>query len=323
MSPSSGTSLLIHRRFDDFDELALAARLWDLNFVQLDRGPFEGEILQAVAGQVLLSEGRFGRTLKQEGTAPKAMRTLVVPATPNVHFRWRRRDVGPNDLLVFPRNAELHAVSQPDFHVFTVSLPETLLHEMAGLSGVVKLSETIRQEKITGSAPLMDCLRRRLRHIIQTVKADTSAVGHPAVLTELQEEIPRLLVRVMAAAEGPAEVCWTRKRDRAVKRAEEYIAQSQDESLTIRDVCLAVKVSERTLQYGFLEHFGVTPKTYLQSVRLNGVHRDLKAADPRATTVSEIAGRWGFWHMGQFAADYRKHFGRLPSETLTVDSIEL
>ena len=31
--------------------------------------------------------------------------------------------------------------------------------------------------------------------------------------------------------------------------------------------------------------------------------------------IAEIANGWGFWHMGQFAADYRQHFGALPSET--------
>jgi AraC family ethanolamine operon transcriptional activator len=32
--------------------------------------------------------------------------------------------------------------------------------------------------------------------------------------------------------------------------------------------------------------------------------------------VADIAIRWGFWHMGQFARDYRAMFGELPSETL-------
>ena len=32
--------------------------------------------------------------------------------------------------------------------------------------------------------------------------------------------------------------------------------------------------------------------------------------------VAEVASRWGFWHMGQLAADYRQLFGELPSETL-------
>jgi len=41
----------------------------------------------------------------------------------------------------------------------------------------------------------------------------------------------------------------------------------------------------------------------------------LLKAGPEAG-VAEIANAWGFWHMGQFARDYRFMFGELPSETL-------
>ena len=34
------------------------------------------------------------------------------------------------------------------------------------------------------------------------------------------------------------------------------------------------------------------------------------------TKILNIANDWGFWHMGQFAADYKSLFGELPSETL-------
>jgi AraC-like DNA-binding protein len=32
--------------------------------------------------------------------------------------------------------------------------------------------------------------------------------------------------------------------------------------------------------------------------------------------VHDVATRWGFWNLGEFAADYRRQFGELPSETL-------
>jgi AraC family ethanolamine operon transcriptional activator len=38
----------------------------------------------------------------------------------------------------------------------------------------------------------------------------------------------------------------------------------------------------------------MSPMAYFKCERLNGVRRALKAADPRAVTVAELARRWGF-----------------------------
>ena len=34
------------------------------------------------------------------------------------------------------------------------------------------------------------------------------------------------------------------------------------------------------------------------------------------TSVTDAANRWGFWHMGDFAMNYRRMFDELPSDTL-------
>jgi transcriptional regulator GlxA family with amidase domain len=46
------------------------------------------------------------------------------------------------------------------------------------------------------------------------------------------------------------------------------------------------------------------------------VHDELREADPHVTTVSQVAGRWGFLYLGRFAAAYREKFGERPSDTL-------
>ena len=94
------------------------------------------------------------------------------------------------------------------------------------------------------------------------------------------------------------------------------IARSSDEPLKVHEICASLGVSQRTLQYAFREQLDVTPKQYLQAVRLNGVRRDLRRSGPTAR-IADTANHWGFWHMGQFAGDYRRHFGELPSETLS------
>ena len=48
--------------------------------------------------------------------------------------------------------------------------------------------------------------------------------------------------------------------------------------------------------------------------RLRRVRFDLENAQGEIS-VTETALRWGFSHLGRFAADYRKTFGERPSET--------
>lgn len=56
--------------------------------------------------------------------------------------------------------------------------------------------------------------------------------------------------------------------------------------------------------------------TYLRRLRLEKVHEELSAAEPDLASVTEVATRWGFVHLGRFAAAYYRAFGEFPSETL-------
>lgn len=315
MTESQTGPILLNRSFDDFDELAVEARHWDLDLRQLDRGSFDGELLQAISGRTLFTEARFGRTLEQRGASPLGMRTLAIPARAEVRFKWRRHAISGNDILVFPQNGELESISQSDFHVFIISLPESSLQKFVEVVDAPKVVPLLQSETVTCSPLKMRILRRTLRGLAHAAKQDSSLLNHANVLHELEYEIPSLFVEAMYRSTSFARRLPSRRRDFAVKQAVSHISQNIDEPLTVRDICHAASVSERTLQYAFMEHFGVTPKAYLRASRLNGVRRDLKTAKPNAR-INDIAYRWGFWHLSQFAVDYRRQFGELPSRTL-------
>jgi AraC family ethanolamine operon transcriptional activator len=85
--------------------------------------------------------------------------------------------------------------------------------------------------------------------------------------------------------------------------------------LKVLDLCETIGVSAPTLYRAFMQEFGVSPKRYIQIRSLSGVRKHLLEAES-GTLVGDVANRWGYWHMGQFAADYRRQFGELPSGTL-------
>ena len=77
-----------------------------------------------------------------------------------------------------------------------------------------------------------------------------------------------------------------------------------------------VGVSVRALHAGFRSKTDLGPMSYLRRVRLARAHADLLRADPATTTVSTVARRWGFAHLGRFSATYAQRYEQLPSSTL-------
>jgi AraC family ethanolamine operon transcriptional activator len=88
------------------------------------------------------------------------------------------------------------------------------------------------------------------------------------------------------------------------------------EPFTMQHLCREAGASERTLQYAFQDHFGLSPRKFINIARLNTVRRALLVANPATNKVSDLAAHREYWHSGQFAADCRRLFGELPSETL-------
>lgn len=104
---------------------------------------------------------------------------------------------------------------------------------------------------------------------------------------------------------------------RAVRRASDYIERTLAEPLTVQLIAEAADVSVRTLQNQFMEDLGQTPTAYVKNRRLERVRADL--ADARVgsgVTVTDVATRWGFTHLGRFAVTYKSRFGEAPSHTL-------
>ncbi|TAY41605.1 helix-turn-helix transcriptional regulator [Rhizobium leguminosarum] len=102
---------------------------------------------------------------------------------------------------------------------------------------------------------------------------------------------------------------------RHVKWAIDFMQEHTAEPISLNDIAMAAKVSVRTLQQGFRQFRDTTPMAYLHELRMAAAHRDLLASDAKQG-IADVALRWGFTHLGRFAAEYRKRFGQLPSQTL-------
>lgn len=103
----------------------------------------------------------------------------------------------------------------------------------------------------------------------------------------------------------------------ALRRAVAFIDAHAHQPVTLTQVAEAAGVTGRALRHAFARQYCTTPSGYLQRVRLERAHEELRAADPaRGTTVAGIASKWGWSSPRVFEAAYRRRFGVLPSQTL-------
>lgn len=101
----------------------------------------------------------------------------------------------------------------------------------------------------------------------------------------------------------------------AVTNVVDLIREAPGAQHTIADLAQSAGVGVRQLQKLFQDRFAMSPSEYLRNVRLDGVRSQL-LADTDSATVSDVAYRWGFNHLGRFAYYYRRKFGESPSQTL-------
>ncbi|QHC60271.1 helix-turn-helix transcriptional regulator [Rathayibacter sp. VKM Ac-2760] len=105
-------------------------------------------------------------------------------------------------------------------------------------------------------------------------------------------------------------------RSGRLRTAIEFMYAHAHEPISTETIAEAAGVGLRTLQSEFRREFGFTAVDYLRRIRLNAVHKELRAGQPGEVGVAEVARRWGFAHLGRFSASYAHRFGERPSTTL-------
>jgi len=310
-------AFILNDRFTDFEEFAQTTRAWDLDFIQLDRGNFETKLIQIGADGVQLAQASFNRYIDQKGSPPPGLWTFAILTNESSPIIWRGRQVSKKSVMVYSPGSEIDAQSRPGFDVYTLSYPGSILDELAQMFEIPSFRKLIEAtDLITAKASKLSKCREQTKHILSAIKENPLKLNSKAMLDEMRFSLSQQLISTLVFSRPEYHKPSYRKRDRGLRRAKAYLSEHGEEPITVRDLCGVTEVSERTLRYAFLEQFGVSPKSYLLAMRLNGVRRQFSHADPSSATIAGVANHWGFWHMGKFAADYRRLFGELPSETL-------
>ena len=161
-----------------------------------------------------------------------------------------------------------------------------------------------------------ECFTRYARFVWQELCRNVTAIPSPMATEEIEDSLWALLLSATQRGHHAGTRQRTGGYSTHVKSAEEYILGHLDATLRVVDIATAVGVSVPTLNRAFRKCHGMGPKAFVKQRRLERVRSELLRADARTTSVTAIATKHAFWHLSQFAADYKRCFRETPSATL-------
>jgi len=154
---------------------------------------------------------------------------------------------------------------------------------------------------------LKDCSCPETEHIpgVPHLSGSFSALLHDWAHTGSQNRAKAAVYGILAAAE---ETLFAGELPSAAVRF--LRTHFREPGLTVPVLCRAVHCSESTLRRGFRRAFGVTPRKYLEKLRLDAAIVMLSAGENR---VREIAAACGFADEKYFSRLVRARFGCPPT----------
>jgi len=301
----------------DIDHYSELLKRWDVDFKQLEPGQICAKTMVLATNDTLMLNMSCNKAILQRGSSPRNMITFGIPRNNSAQFFWRGKKIAGNNICIFPLNGEIDSESKAGFDVYGLSFAPCYIDIVCEELHYPHLFEKIRNtEVVTISDLSMNFLQRFLTNIFVQLPNQIDDLSNSQFIETIKYEILKQLLHIIEKHLNTSKALAVRLRDEAFKKAKSYILENIDEPITVKKLVEETGVTERTLERAFLERFETTPKKVLKSFRLSGVKRELKRTTAENTLIADVANRWSFWHMGQFAKDYKLMFGELPSETL-------
>jgi AraC-like DNA-binding protein len=161
---------------------------------------------------------------------------------------------------------------------------------------------------------------RRLRalhaSVIALAKQSPELLSESGLLRSIEAAVMEAMVDCLGSPEQQRHSPAQLRHAAILARFRELLDANLDRPLYLPEVCAAIGVSHRALSYSCQDFLGMPPKRYFFLRRMHMVRRVLLESDRRATTVTEVATRHGFWEFGRFAVQYKMLFDEMPSATL-------
>jgi len=309
--------LWVDVEFNDYERFNEAAKDWHIDFHQLDGDTFHSRIQQIILPEIQIGHTQLDSHLDQKGVSPKDMWSFVILGKESSMFNFNHQMTqSTSTMLIYYPGQEINAVSTLGFEVYVFSVECRHLSKIAASLGLTKIEEKLNKiDRVELDEDQANTLREQLQNILTSVfrtEEKVSTVQEREIFLKL---LPTQFFKALHKHMDCAPVKVFKSKHMSYMEARAYIHTNLHQPITIDEIAKKFEITERTLRNYFQEELGISPKQYLNTIRLQRVRNELKNKKEKVN-IEAVARKFGFTHMGQFSKRYKDFFAELPSETL-------
>ena len=303
---------------DDADCLAHSISGWSQDYEQLKGGRFSGSLSELCFGQTQLFLEQTSLALRQRCNVPAGHVWFGLPRCEDRCVRINGAAVQGGRIAVHRGGIDFELVTPDALAFLGIVVHEDVLMDYARQFECEDwLSKAIDRPALDVDEQKKLAVQRDCYAILQHPHGERRGTGASPLNQSLADSTLCALFSLLHDARPALDDRHAgRQRHRLVERADAYVRAHSDRLVTVSELCTQLNTSRRALQSGFQEVLGVGPHAYIRAISLNGVRSHLRNPSSPYASVQDAAAAYGFWHMSQFAVDYRELFGERPSDTL-------
>ena len=298
------------------DQLSQSISGWEQVYDQTSPGQFYGSLTELMVGQVQLFVELSSHALVQSCKTWAGATWFGIPVQGSQVGRVDGVKIESHMLAMHSGQGDFQLTTPDDFGFLGIVIQTELLRQYAEAEQSELDSDLFSQRVLQLPVAVLDEFRGWMGKLLQSNSSQLDGMTPQAQKHLLDETLAGLVKILTQGQKGPRENVSSQHARRMLSRARDYLQAHTDRCVTVHELCVQLGSSPRALQDCFRNYVGMSPKTYLKALKLNEARRELRRVDSAYGSVSDVAVRYGFWHLSRFAADYRWLFGELPSDTL-------
>lgn len=278
------------------------------------------ELSRVLLPSSCLDMAEVGPSMLFRTETPKDFYTLIFvrecpTAGHSFNFNTSHRN---NAAAFFSPGESLDAMTPQGYKNATLTIP-TAIFEQSITWQDPQLLENIAKRCGTIFPDLAICNRAQslFRSTIETIRHQPETLESESARQSLESELHEQFYELVRHDDNDQNRTTFQRRYARLKLVRDFIHEHCHRRIQLQELCAVSGLSRRGLEYLFVDLLGIQANTFLLRSRLQGVRRELLAAEPQHGVVKQCALHWGFWHLGRFAAEYHSLFGEHPTATVS------